>query len=133
MRPRSWAGRSETRRKTRELLWDLEAVADQQQSDLGVVRRQCDVFEQPDVHRLFKERMKVEQGEHAWLAGCANVPQRFLGIGVVPLGFEIEVEPLNAVRDRPAEERAVGACRTRHGDLAQQLEHACLVRGLDDD
>jgi hypothetical protein len=125
--------KSETRREARELLRDLEAMADQQQRDLGVVRRQCDVFEQPDVNRLLQERVKVEQGKHARLPGCANVPQRLFGLGVMPLGFELQIEPLDAVRDRPAEQRAVGACGTRHGDFAQQLEHTRLVRGFDDD
>ena len=43
-----------------ELVRDLEPVSDQQQRDLSVVRRQCDVLEQPDVDRLLQERMKVQ-------------------------------------------------------------------------
>ena len=108
-------------------------MADQQQRHFGGVRRERDVLEQPDVHGLLQERMKVQQGVHARFRDGADVAQRFLGLGVVALRLEVEIEALQAVRDRPAEQRAVGARGPGRGDLAQQVEHARLVRGLDDD
>ena len=53
------------------------------------------------------------------LADGANVPQRVLGVGVVALRFELEVEALQPVRDRPAKQRAVRARIAPEGDLAQ--------------
>ena len=130
---RARQAQGEARREARELVRNLEPMADQQQRDFGVVRRQCDVLEQPDVDRLVQERMKVEQRVDARFRDGADVAQRFFGLGVVALRFEIEIESLQAVRDRPAKQRAVGARGARQGDLAQQLEDARLVRGLDDD
>ncbi len=83
--------------------------------------------------RLVQERMKVEQRVDSGLGNRPYVAQGFLGFGVVPLRLEIEIEPLQAVRDRPTEERAIGARGTGERDLSQQLEYARFVGGLDDD
>ena len=83
--------------------------------------------------RLIEERMKVEQRIDSGLGNRAYVAQGFLGLGVVPLRLEIEIEPLQTVRDGPAEERAIGARGTGERDLSQQLEYARFVGGLDDD
>ena len=65
----------EARREAAELVRHLEPMSDQQQRDLGVVRRQRDVLEQPDVDRLVQERMKVEQRVDARFGNGANVAQ----------------------------------------------------------
>src|SRR5690606_6370822 len=92
-----------------------------------------DVLQQADVQRVGQERMEIEQRVEPRLAYRANVAQRFLGIGVVALRLELQVEPLQTVRDGPAKKGTVAVGRCRHGQLRQQLEEPGLVGGLDDD
>ncbi len=55
--------------------------------------------------------MEVEQRVDAGLGDGADVAQHVLGLGVVALRLEIEIEPLQTVGDRPAEQRAIALAR----------------------
>ena len=89
----------EPRREARELLRYFDPMAYEQQRDLGLVRAEGDVLQQPDMNRLLQERMEIEQRVNARLGNGADVAQRFLRVRVVTLRLEVEIEALQAVRD----------------------------------
>jgi len=75
--------------------------------------------------------MKIEQRVDPGLRDRADVAQHVGRRGVVPLRGEVEVDALQPVGDRPAEQRTPLARGS--GDLRERLEKARLVLRLDDD
>ena len=110
----------------------LDVVADQQHADPGSGGADGDVFQQSHVHRIGQERMEVEQRVDAGTVSRANLAQDIGGLGDLLLGLQIQVEALQAVGDRPAQERAVRAGGALDGELHQQFEKTLLIRGLYD-
>ena len=61
-----------------------------------------DILDQPDMHRVFEKRMKVEQYKDAGLRDRSDVFEYFAWLRIERLRFENNVEALQTVRDRPA-------------------------------
>jgi len=93
----------------------------------------ADVLQQPDRDRVLQVGVEVQQHIDAGLTHRANVLENVVRFGVVQLRFEVDIQPLQAVRDAPAKQRQVLFARPGNRDGSQQIEHARLITSLDHD
>jgi hypothetical protein len=112
----AWERQVEMRGEVFQLGRQGEFVADEDQRPWVLAVTLANVFDQPHVHRIVEERVKVEQYIGAGLGRGANRLQHIGRFGVVGLrSAEIDVEPSQALGDLPLEHRQVAALLNGHG------------------
>ncbi len=70
--------------------------------DIRIVN--ADVLDEPDVNGVVEVRMEVQQDVDAGLGDCANMPEYVRRFGVRQLRRKVDIQPLQAVSDGPAEQ-----------------------------
>jgi hypothetical protein len=63
----------------------------------------------------------------------ADMAQGLVGLGMGGLRRHLDIQPLQSVRDGPAEQRAVTWRSTRYNQPRQQCQEAILITGFNDD
>ena len=85
------------------------------------------------MHRVFKERMKIEQHIDARLGDRANVLQDVGRLCIDRLGLKRYIDALQPIGNRPSKQRRIRIARSRDRDRLQQLKHALFILRFDND
>jgi hypothetical protein len=107
-------------------------MTDQHDDDAGIFGADCDVLQQPRMDRVVEERVKIEQHEHRRARQRPNMGQHIPGLDIVSLRLQIEIKPLQAIRDGPAVQRPIFGGRAGHRHSGDQFEQAPFIGGFDD-